>query len=1208
MNAIRKFVLFFVLFVSGLCSAATYYVDSTNGDDGNAGSADEPFASIAEALTREDVTEVVLAKGDYAPTSTVSIVRAVTVRGADGVKREDVRVSGSGKRRVFSINHAQAVLSGLTVENGSVGDHGSGVSVGTAGGTVQNCVVRNCRVTASSKGGAIHVTGTATKGICYGRVLGCVVTNNYVQGGNGGGGSYGGALQMLGGIAANCLVADNYCKGDGIVVGMGIRAAYALIVNCTVVRNRGTDYAGVYATNSRVVNTIVHDNDIGSDGILNSGCYSSSSSFAGTFTPVALSGSTAVLDLPDPDGRYTPCGTAALGLSQDISGLSSATYYVPAIDILPVGSSEAYDAFGHARPTDMTTWAMGCVEFPTIPVVSFTCSQRQAIVGSEVTLTAWSQGLSNVTKYEWDFEGSGTFVEDGESASHVYVTAGNFHPVVRVTTDEGTFTGSAYHPVEIYEEEVRAVPSSDIYGLVSALREGQTLVLPTGNYTLSDFANLTEGVVIKGESGNPEDVVIKPTAGGNRLFRIANKHAVLQGVTLDRKDKNCSTSYSHLYLYGPGGVVSNCVIRNHLNSAYSGGPAVYATGADSLLTHCVVSNCVGGGTGYADFTVGVHLEGKSRMHDSLLAFNNAKNSKNETSIGAAYLKGGYLVNCTVVGNHARGVGGVRVDSGAVSNCVIAANVSDGTGAGYHNIKPGTDAKFVNCAFDTEEVAGNWFEKDKEFYFSGYAQGNFTPVKGSKLIDNGDPNVEPMGKDLLGNDRVMGESVDIGAYEYNPYVLSVTLKSSAAIAFTPADVTLTAEVTGAKEGAELVYTWRLNGGDPVETTVNTYPLTLTEAQALSVSVSVFDKESGETVSDAKENLVKVAPKVMLVKDGNPTAAYPYDTEENAAANLKTAVEAQLTDGIVELMEGKHALGGLTIDRGIEVRGATDDPADTILALSGPLTLNEATAVLHGFAIELSSQSSSALIDYDARGGVISNCIIRGGSPLNYCIRNASANGVLSHTVITNVSCTGQSGGGARPKGFIVDVGGGRFSNLLISNCYFPSTEQYAFIWMQGTLENCTIVSNRFKQSSFDWNAKPGTIGQPSASNVRYLLLPYAGATVRANVFAANTTNGVPAFTYGTFVSESSVTVEANVSDGMKAGESGRIASAEALFRRPANGDWRLRANSPARDIVPKSELPADLPATDLGGNPRVYGVGLDAGCYECRSGGLMLLVR
>ena len=71
---------------------------------------------------------------------------------------------------------------------------------------------------------------------------------------------------------------------------------------------------------------------------------------------------------------------------------------------------------------------------------------------------------------------------------------------------------------------------------------------------------------------------------------------------------------------------------------------------------------------------------------------------------------------------------------------------------------------------------------------------------------------------------------------------------------------------------------------------------------------------------------------------------------------------------------------------------------------------------------------------------------------------------------------------------------------------------------------------------------------------------------------------------------------------------RVASAEEIFRPPAKGDWRLRANSPARDIVPKSELPADLPATDLGGNPRVYGVGLDAGCYECQSGGMMLLVR
>ena len=36
--------------------------------------------------------------------------------------------------------------------------------------------------------------------------------------------------------------------------------------------------------------------------------------------------------------------------------------------------------------------------------------------------------------------------------------------------------------------------------------------------------------------------------------------------------------------------------------------------------------------------------------------------------------------------------------------------------------------------------------------------------------------------------------------------------------------------------------------------------------------------------------------------------------------------------------------------------------------------------------------------------------------------------------------------------------------------------------------------------------------------------------------------------------------------------------------------------------------ASAKTVDLGGNPRVYSVGHDAGCYECQSGGMMMLVR
>ena len=68
----------------------------------------------------------------------------------------------------------------------------------------------------------------------------------------------------------------------------------------------------------------------------------------------------------------------------------------------------------------------------------------------------------------------------------------------------------------------------------------------------------------------------------------------------------------------------------------------------------------------------------------------------------------------------------------------------------------------------------------------------------------------------------------------------------------------------------------------------------------------------------------------------------------------------------------------------------------------------------------------------------------------------------------------------------------------------------------------------------------------------------------------------------------------------------VKATDPQFRKPAKGDWRLKATSPAVNAGVWCDWMDG--ATDLLGNPRKVLDNPDIGCYECPCSGLMLLVR
>jgi len=1166
-------------------------------------------AAITEATSDANPAVVILGAGDYAPAKTISISAAVTLRGADGTKREDVRVSGSNARGVFQLNHAQAVLSGITVEKGKLNlSGGSGVRVETAGGCVTNCIVRNCQGTGGSQGMVYLGSDNA---YCFNSVL-----SNYTGSGWGGGVRPGGCLFVAKGKAANCFITDGHADLGVAFWGPGVRIDGGVVANCTIVGNRSSHDGAVLVTGGKMVNCLIWGNM--SDGCAANGYDVVYPSTGGGSAPATYD-KARLAYLENCVARYAVNDKCVA--ADDIAATGVFWTPLPGSAVIDVGQDlewlPSVDLNGNPRKVGDKVDA-GCCEYQgEAAAIAFTAAPFKGFAPMEVTFTAT---ITNAVagKYVWDFgDGSATVETDDPTTTHTYTKTGVFSPKVT----NGSLTWTSKDRVTVRAASVSVSTTAELDAALAAAVDGQEIVLAKGTYETTARRMVAAGLTVRGATGDPADVVLKTKSAKYGSLIVNAAGATVASLTIDGDAKN-SGANGLVKLDYWGGTLTNCIVRNGLKSG-NGCANLHAVGAKALVTHCIVTN--NSSTTDSQATINssaLVLQDGARASNCLIAHNTMTGSdtrSNRSNAAGAVLydnNDNQLENCTIVDNTGDTIGGVCVHKGKVINCVIGKNTSTGWGASSANIKPETESKFTFCKI-TDDVASG--------YFANYATGDYTVAAGSPLIDAGDtaslaaiPSV-----DLVGNERVMGQTdpalIDIGAYEFNPNVFGVSFSVSVSQSFSPASVTFAADVSGTNGTDEIAFIWTIGTAAPVTNRVSSLSRTLTAAGTYDAQVVVTNLTKGGTSqSDAKSPAVYVVPKKMLVIAGNENPAFPYDTKDNAAATLAEALAVAIPGSVIELAPGQHAITStVKLEQKLTIRGGGATPGEVIL--ENPTgsygteaccyRFNHPEARVENLTFKLTNVNNCPSLRFYGDGGVISNCVVTGFSH-EACVHNASDATLVTHTVFTNVTLTTQGGGGLRPKGFICDATGkGRYSNCLFDGNYYSPSEEYPFFWLRGTLENCTVVSNRFRQGSFKWDEMPpnkDSIGQRYGGNIRYLLLPYE-ATARANVFAANTTNDVPTFTYGSW--EASSMVVGNVSDGMQVGEGGVIASAEALFCGPAKGDWRLRGGSVAVDVVPKasaSEL--SLPSFDLKGNPRVFGSGLDAGCYECPSGGMCIIVR
>lgn len=193
---------------------------------------------LASAIADETCDRIELGDGTYEVSAQISVSRALTFVGVNGRDKVTVRPAASVKCRIFNLNHAQAIVQGLTITGGS-GSSGSGVNIGSNGGQVLDC-----RVTGNSTGmnqsGAINIAGA------NGFVARTIIDHNS----NGDNYSYSGSgIAMSAGHVESCLIYGNTLngakRGAGDCYSGGAHLSGGTMSNCTIVANSGRNTGGV---------------------------------------------------------------------------------------------------------------------------------------------------------------------------------------------------------------------------------------------------------------------------------------------------------------------------------------------------------------------------------------------------------------------------------------------------------------------------------------------------------------------------------------------------------------------------------------------------------------------------------------------------------------------------------------------------------------------------------------------------------------------------------------------------------------------------------------------------------------------------------------------------------------------------------------------------------------------------------------------------
>ena len=615
----------------------------------------------------------------------------------------------------------------------------------------------------------------------------------------------------------------------------------------------------------------------------------------------------------------------------------------------------------------------------------------------------------------------------------------------------------------------------------------------------SNNANVSGGAVASG-------LLYNCTVFGNNSF--GDGGGTVAGILKDRTVSGNQATYEGGGT--TGGALYGCTVVNNFSGINGGGmyggyaegctlTANTATGAGgaaiySTLTNCVLSgNSVGfdsaGGGAYGseldrclvignmatqDFSEGGGVE-FCTVNDSIIASNSA------AAFGGGAM-GGTLNNCTIVGNSASGSGGGAGDA-SLNNCIIYYNSAPTDSSFTLNGEVGGTLNYCCIADPAPDGTGNFTNAPQ---FVNPADGDYHLQITSPCIDAGNNSYVTLDADFDGNPRIVGASVDVGAFEFHK---TTPLHPSIQVTFTNIATGYGLSLASSVQVGEVAVTSSWNFGDGTVVSNQTQVVHAWSAPGdYLVTYTAFNDSNPSGVYITQAIHVVAANYYVALDSSNPV--YPYLSWNTAASNIQDAVDAAGVGGTIWVSNGVYAVGGRVVYGALTNRLAVSKPAN-IVSINGPqftviqgfLTNDDTTCVRCLYLTNGVTFAGFTLTDGETRNGggdlILENC---GGGA--WC----ESNNVVISNCVFSANIAAWAGGGCY-QGTLINCAFtnnyGYFGGAVSTGNLVDSTLTGNFGYDGGaagssTLLRCAIINNATYIDS-DYTANGGGLSGCSATN-------------------------------------------------------------------------------------------------------------------------------
>jgi fibronectin-binding autotransporter adhesin len=519
-----------------------------------------------------------------------------------------------------------------------------------------------------------------------------------------------------------------------------------------------------------------------------------------------------------------------------------------------------------------------------------------------------------------------------------------------------------------------------------------------------------------------------------------------------------------------------------------------------------------------------------------------------------------LTNVTITKNHSERNGhGISSYNGIIDlkNSIVWGNISPENNAVFYDSNISSYYSIIQGAVSPEgiyytdtagaDMGGN---RSQDPLFTNPDTGDFTLQRNSPAIDAGNTAYyagAATTKDLAGNPRVVGNSIDMGAYEQTNPLL-----------YTPD-----------QDGIMYVVKDANGNGSSWQNAIGELAEALKQAKLLNITTPGLVKKiwvTGGTYNPMyrpdnlySDNITARENAFVLVNDVVVSGHFAGTEQSEDLRDMSIEENISILSGDLNNDDNYAADGSLTANYAdnaehvVMAAGAGEAHLDTF-TIKGGYAQQGSYITVNGIA-QISSISGSAMYIRDAQP-VLSNLIIKGNIATLGTIWNQDSESKFYNILVA----------GNLDAAFINSGGNGIpvLTNVTISRNILSANESSVMNYNSGItqLKNSIVWGN--------------TAGKPSDGRVRHYNNIVQGSIVNSTNFEL--------FNDGSFNSQFGQDMGGNL-------------DADPLFTNPAIGDYTLQAASPAGDAGSNANYPGVQQATDILGHLRVSGNFIDIGAVE-----------